>query len=136
VGKHEFSFRDRTATQPATEYFYKVGYSETGAWVYSSPIRVVTPAAVFAIRGIAPNPTNGTTRVFYELARAGRATLEVYDLRGARVRTLLDGTVPAGVGTAVWDGRSETGRPLAAGSYFVRLRSEGKELSRRMVLLH
>ncbi|HVP39068.1 MAG TPA: S8 family serine peptidase, partial [Candidatus Saccharimonadales bacterium] len=47
VGKHEFSFRDRTATQPATEYFYKVGYSETGAWVYSSPIRVVTPAAVF-----------------------------------------------------------------------------------------
>ena len=48
-------------------------------------------------------------------------TLTIHDLRGRRVRTLWTGEQPAGAHTAIWDGRSDRGLAVAAGSYLVRL---------------
>jgi len=129
-----FSFRDDSAL-PGTEYYYRVGYGQGGSWNYTSPTRVVTPAAVFAIHSVAPNPTNGSARVRFEVARSGRATVVVYSLSGQKVRTLLDSTLQPGVSTVTWDGRTESGSRAAAGNYFVRVTSVGQSLSKTVTLI-
>jgi flagellar hook assembly protein FlgD len=60
----------------------------------------------------------------------------VFDLRGARVNTLLDGTLEAGERDVAWDGRDGQGRTVAAGVYFYRLEAKGQFVAtRRMIVL-
>lgn len=83
-----------------------------------------------------PNPFNPSTTLRFELARAGRASLRIYDLAGRRLRTLVDGVFAAGPQAVSWDGRDAAGRPLAAGVYFARLETGRGQVSRKLVLLH
>ena len=61
--------------------------------------------------------------------------LDVYDVKGALVRTLLDERREAGRYEVTWDGRDDGGRRVASGVYLYRLEAGGKEESRRMVLV-
>ncbi len=81
----------------------------------------VPEAAVTRITGNVPNPFNPRTEIRWEQAAGGAVRLEIFDLAGRRLRTLVDGERPAGAQTAAWDGRDEQGRAAAAGMYFVRL---------------
>jgi len=82
-----------------------------------------------------PNPFNPQTVIPLALPRTGYVDLAVYDTAGRRVRTLLAGTLPAGDRTATWDGRDDTGRALASGTYFARLRTSGADEVRPLVLV-
>ena len=82
-----------------------------------------------------PNPFNPETALRVELPRAGRVALEVYDAAGQRVRSLVDGWLPAGVHTFTWDGRDTQGRELGSGVYLARLKAGGAEDLRKMLLL-
>ena len=83
-----------------------------------------------------PNPFNPSTLIPYQVPTAARVRLEVFNVLGQRVATLVDGERPAGVHTAVWDATDAAGRPVGAGVYFYRLRSAGyPTLTRRMVLI-
>jgi hypothetical protein len=88
-----------------------------------------------ALRQCQPNPMRETTRIDYEMPRSGRLSLRVYDPAGRLVRTLLDGPAEAGPGSAVWDGRDESGRPAAAGIYLCRLDADGRALTRKVLLV-
>ncbi|MBE0566573.1 MAG: T9SS type A sorting domain-containing protein [Krumholzibacteria bacterium] len=83
----------------------------------------------------APNPFNPSTTVRFELARAGRAELAVFDLAGRRVATLVDAELGAGEHAARWDGRDTRGRGVASGVYLCRLVAGEAVATRRMVLL-
>ncbi|MBM4130732.1 hypothetical protein FJ250_06855 [bacterium] len=82
-----------------------------------------------------PNPFNPSTTIAFSLVRDGRVELKVFDARGALVRTLVDGQVPAGEQRVAWDGRDQSGRQVAAGVYLYRLRADGQELQRKMTLV-
>ncbi|MBM3308391.1 MAG: T9SS type A sorting domain-containing protein, partial [Candidatus Eisenbacteria bacterium] len=82
-----------------------------------------------------PNPFNPDTVFRFALPQACPVRLVVYDLAGRRVRTLVDGPVPAGLQTATWDGRTDRGERAASGVYFCRLETGAGELSRKVVLL-
>ena len=84
-----------------------------------------SPPDGFALQLAAPqpNPTRGAARFSFVIGRAGRADLSVYDVRGARVKTLANGELGAGRHEGSWDGVAESGRAVAAGLYFVRLRT-------------
>lgn len=69
-----------------------------------------------------PNPFREATTINYEVEHAAPVTLAVYDLLGRRVRTLVDERQGPGAHRAVWDGRDASGRPVASGTYFYRLR--------------
>jgi hypothetical protein len=69
-----------------------------------------------ALTRIDPNPFHGTTRIEFTLGTAGHARLEVFDISGGRVATLVDGEMEPGAHTAAWDASH-----LPAGTYYCRL---------------
>ncbi len=82
-----------------------------------------------------PNPFNGSTVLPFQAPRSARVALHVYNLQGQRVRTLIDGSVPAGYGEAAWDGRDQGGRPVAGGVYLYRLETGGFRETRKLLFL-
>jgi hypothetical protein len=93
------------------------------------------PRFSLALREPAPNPFTARTLVRFSLPATQPVQVAVYDLRGHRVRVLVDGTLPAGNHELGWDGRNAKGGTLASGTYFLRLQSGGKVLTQRMSLL-
>jgi hypothetical protein len=130
----QLRYRDG-AVRPGVEYAYKVGCHRSGSWSYSAPVRVAMPKAVLRFHAIYPNPTDTVARIEYEIGEPGPATLEICNLLGVRVRTLLDGPAAAGLAAATWDGKDDAGRPLGPGVYFARLTSEGQVLRRHIALI-
>jgi len=68
-----------------------------------------------------PNPFNPVTTISFSLSEAGEARIAVHDLRGIRVRELLDEWLPAGPHEVTWDGRDNQGRVMGSGTYVVRM---------------
>ncbi len=94
-----------------------------------------TPA-LFALSGAVPNPFNPMTTLAFDLPRTAAVELQVYDMRGKLVRTLIDGVpMQAGRHEAVWRGDDQAGRPVAGGVYFYRMRAGDFESVRRMTLV-
>lgn len=82
-----------------------------------------------------PNPFNPLTRIAFDMARDGHAKLAVYDLGGRRIRTLVDGHLPAGRHALVWDGKDSGGRQAASGVYLYRLETGSDTWQRKMLLI-
>ena len=82
-----------------------------------------------------PNPFNPATSIRLSIPEAGVVRLQVYDVTGRVVRTLVDGATGAGRVLVAWDGTDETGRRVASGVYFYRLEASGATLTRKMMLL-
>jgi len=61
--------------------------------------------------------------------------LKVYNATGRLVRTLVDGSLPAGAYQQVWDGTDSHGRRVASGVYLYRLETPGRKLTRKMLMV-
>jgi hypothetical protein len=84
-----------------------------------------------------PNPFISRTAIPFRLAEPAWVEVDVCDLAGRRVRSLVRGYRAAGDHQAIWDGAGEAGRRLSAGTYFYRMSINGRSLSGagRVVLL-
>ena len=82
-----------------------------------------------------PNPFNPSTIIPYELATPAWVRLDVFNLLGQRVATLVDAEQSAGIYTVQWDARAASGHGVAAGVYLYRLTAGGSTATRRMVLV-
>jgi hypothetical protein len=91
------------------------------------------PAVEFSVRSY-PNPFNPAVKLEYTLARPGRLTLKVFDMRGQLVRTLID-EVRETDGFVVWDGTDSQGAQAASGVYFYEARSGGQVEVGKLVML-
>jgi len=81
-----------------------------------------TIEAAGGFKGIYPNPFNPATKISFVLNRDELAQLNVYNLRGELVRTLVNERLPMGDYELAFDGRDQSGQSLASGEYFARLR--------------
>jgi len=97
------------------------------------PGGIGTPA--FSMLDAAPNPFDAETRVRWNLSRNSRVQIDVFDVGGRRVATLLDEVRPAGPGDVGWKGSDGNGRTVAAGVYFARMRVAGETKTKRIVLI-
>ncbi|MBN2170993.1 MAG: hypothetical protein JW819_06725 [Candidatus Krumholzibacteriota bacterium] len=96
-----------------------------------------TPSALALSVGPSyPNPFNPRTRIPFVLPQDGVVGLDIYDVAGRRVRTLLHGQwMGAGTHERIWDGRLDGGEAAASGIYFARLHADGYAVNTRLTLL-
>jgi choice-of-anchor B domain-containing protein len=81
-----------------------------------------------------PNPFHESTELSFRIPAAGRVTLQVYDVLGRRVATLLAGErLAPGMHGVRWSGKDEGGRQVAPGAYFAKLWTEQGSASRKIV---
>ena len=71
-----------------------------------------------------PNPFNPQTQLRFELIEASTIQLDIYDLSGRLVRSLVDDYLDSGEHHAIWDGRDQGGKRVGSGVYLVRLRGD------------
>lgn len=69
-----------------------------------------------------PNPFNSGTTIKYHLPKAGKVSVEVYDISGQEIRVLVDGENTAGEHQVIWDGRDRYGNQVPSGLYLYQLR--------------
>ena len=91
--------------------------------------------AEFALHPNFPNPFNPATRIIYDLAEASDVRLEIYDLIGRNIKTLVNQTQDAGRHFISWNGDDHTGNQVSAGVYLSRLHAGNKIFSRKMILM-
>ena len=94
----------------------------------------IIPAS-FRLHQNYPNPFNPSTTIRFDLDRRMEVTLEVFNILGQRVATLIDRPVEAGVHEIVWRGINDGGSRVSTGIYFYRLRTDEFTESRKMLLL-
>jgi hypothetical protein len=82
-----------------------------------------------------PNPFNQQTVIEYDLPKATRVKICIYNILGQRVRMLIDLSQNAGHRKISWDGRNDQGEELSSGIYFYRLTTEDFSESKKMLLL-
>ncbi len=104
-----------------------------GSELSSAPETVV--AATILLHQNVPNPFNPSTTISYELKEAGPVELQVFNVAGRMVRNLVREEQAAGPHQMNWNGRSQDDQSCAAGVYFYRLRTDGGDETKRMLLV-
>lgn len=82
-----------------------------------------------------PNPFNATTVINFGLPEAANVKLEVYDVLGQKLVTLVDGEETAGFKTVMWDGEDAAGNNVATGIYFYKLTTDKFTSMKKMILM-
>ena len=82
-----------------------------------------------------PNPFNPETTLRFSLPQPGSARLEIFNVKGQKVRTLLAGELAKGEHRVIWNGLDDSGRAAGSGVYLYRLSSAGHVQTRKMMLI-
>lgn len=122
----------------ATERIFVPAY-DTGLWILRNELIAaagVSPVGVQAgLVNVCPNPFNPRTEISFNLAKAQRVRVEVFDLAGKMISQLSDRSYPAGLHRVRWDGSDAVGRQQASGVYLVRLEMETGVRAKKVMLL-
>jgi hypothetical protein len=90
---------------------------------------------MFALNQNYPNPFNAVTQIIYGLPQASHVKIEIRNIMGQKVATLIDKVEEAGVHRVQWNATSKLGEEVASGIYFYRLEAESFVQTRKMTLL-
>ena len=103
----------------------------------STPEKSSLPTT-FSLAQNYPNPFNPSTTINYSVSEAQRnaiVTLEIFNMLGQKVRTLVNATHTSGNYQVTWNGRNDNERDVTSGLYIYRLKAGNRTLSKRMLLL-
>jgi len=118
----------------SSRYIYQANYDR----VYTYHVELVTSAEdelAPALTGLKayPNPSYGDCRIELSTAKAVFATLDIYNLRGQKVKTLHEGSLPAGNQTFAWDGKDDQGRIQPQGIYLIKADTAGQTRTGKLI---
>ncbi|MEW6060871.1 MAG: LamG-like jellyroll fold domain-containing protein, partial [Bacteroidota bacterium] len=128
----EYSFTDKNLR--AEKYSYRLKQIDRdGKFTYSQNVDVTVGSApkVFALEQNYPNPFNPTTTIGFTLQISGFTTLKIYDAIGREVATLVNENLGAGV----YHQKTFDAGNLSSGIYFVRLKNNGNQVMKKMLLM-
>jgi photosystem II stability/assembly factor-like uncharacterized protein len=122
------------------DLFMFAGTDYNGVWRRLRPGTTGVQADLAIAPGVTlfdnyPNPFNPLTTIRYDLPVQARVSLKIYDVAGREIRTLVDRVQPAGLQSAIWNGRDHRDRPVSSGVYVYRLQAGDQVRSREMILL-
>jgi predicted outer membrane repeat protein len=119
----------------------EVAIIDMGAYEYGAPpyvdiddnVIVQTPE-IFLHQNY-PNPFNPTTTINYSLKENSKVSLNIYNIKGQKVKTLVNELLLSGKHSIIWNGRDSNGNRVGSGIYFYKLKTDNFEKTRKMILL-
>lgn len=82
-----------------------------------------------------PNPFNPSTTISFNLSESGKVKVEIFNIKGQLVKTLMDCTTAPGHYECVWNGKNDTGKRVSTGEYISKLKINGEEAAVRKMLM-
>lgn len=95
----------------------------------------ITQPLDFTLNQNYPNPFNPTTTIEFSLAKTANVKINIYNLQGQRIRTLVQQKYSAGQFSVQWDGRNDQGKAVASGIYLYKMETNAFSTARTMILL-
>ncbi len=121
------------------DYFYYVtGTASIHCYRLVDPSAAVDPNAtpIPAIEcKVSPNPFKQSTSILYQLSKTADTELNIYNLKGQKVKTLSKSRQTPGEHTVLWDGRDQNAKPCGTGIYFLQLSIDGELRTSRKIIL-
>jgi hypothetical protein len=93
------------------------------------------PIVKTELHGNYPNPFNPSTTIKYSLQEDSKVTLEIFNIKGQKVKTLVDKILPTGKHSIVWNGTDNSGKNIASGIYFYKFKTDNFSKTKKMLLL-
>jgi hypothetical protein len=119
-------FESRNVTVSECKEFMQVRIGKTE----EPPLPTITQ-----LFGNYPNPFNPDTTISFDLAEQGLVTIDVFNIRGQKVKTLVRDSFVTGHHSVVWNGTDAKGKQVSSGLYFYRMRTPNYISTRKMILL-
>ncbi|MCK5051400.1 MAG: T9SS type A sorting domain-containing protein [Candidatus Cloacimonetes bacterium] len=114
---------------------------DMGAYEYGSPPYVdvednviIQTSEVFLHQNY-PNPFNPTTTISYSLKENSKVSLNIYNIKGQKVKTLVNEELTTGQHSVVWNGTDENNKTVSSGIYFYKLKTNNFEKAKKMILM-
>lgn len=82
-----------------------------------------------------PNPFNPTTTIAYKMVKEGNVSIEIYNIKGQKVKTLINEHVTAGDQIIVWDGTDNNSHKVSSGMYLYKMKSSNYTSTKKMILM-
>jgi hypothetical protein len=82
-----------------------------------------------------PNPFNAITKIDYELPKKSNVKINIYNILGQRVRTLVDKVIDKGYRNVFWDGKDNNGKVMSSGVYIYMLKVGDKVMTKKLTLI-
>ena len=139
--EHNYKFTDEEVELDNTYYYWLESLAMSGNVEYYGPVTVSLDKEKpeeytnLGIMGIYPNPFNPETNIDYSVKEETPVEISVYNIKGQRVKTLVDNSVSAGDHNVVWHGDSDSDTPVSSGVYFVKMVTGNHIETRKIVLM-
>ena len=95
----------------------------------------ITLLSSFVLSQNYPNPFNPTTNIQYTIPTSGEVLVNIFNIQGRLIRTLLQSFQTAGNHTIVWDSRNNNGNTVSSGTYFCQVSFKNNSLVKKLLLL-
>ena len=129
-----------TAAEPGRTWHYRLQVVEGNGATYTlGELAIERPLVGGGVPDLGapwPNPTLDGAQVSFRLPSTQPVVVQVFDVRGHRVRSLVDSSLGGGEHTALWDGMTAGGERAPAGVYFITLKTQNAVRTQRLVLAH
>ena len=119
--------------EPSVIISGRQGYSVIKLGEQEEPENIVSRPV---LHGNYPNPFNPTTTISFSVTQnSDFVTLEVYNIKGQKIKTLYKGIAEEGKHLVIWDGKDTNDKSVGSGIYFYKLKTNNKELTRKMIMI-
>jgi hypothetical protein len=115
-------------------YYGALDLEFQGEYITSSDDVTVTPKAELLAQNY-PNPFNPTTTIAYNMVEEGNVSIEVFNIKGQKVKTLLNEHMTVGDYTLVWEGTNDNNQKVSSGIYFYKMKSGNYSSTKKMILM-
>lgn len=113
-----------------------IGNYAQGIYYNLTPDQNQVPEIKTALISAYPNPFTSSTSISLSMGKEKSSIqLNIYNLRGQKVKTLFEGTLESGIHNLIWDATDDKGRKVASGIYYCKLHSAGKSQLLKLLIL-
>ncbi len=131
-----YSYIDSTASQKLSYYYKLVDIDRNGRTMEHGPIFIQPDLPKdFIVHQNFPNPFNPETKIRFETPETEYVTINIYNITGQLVKSLVNNTLFAGYHEIVWDAKDNLGYNVGSGVYYYHITAGSHKSVRKMVLL-